>query len=396
MQKNRIHKPVRQAKNFLVFGSPKIEQDEISEVVSCLRSGWIGTGPKVKKFEENFRLYIGSPFTVAVNSCTAALHLSILAAGILPGDEVITSAMTFCATVNAIIHSGATPVLADCDPITLCIDPKEIEKKITPRTKAIIPVHFAGNACDMDAIMSIAGRYKLKVIEDCAHAIETTYKGRHTGTFGDFGCFSFYVTKNIVTGEGGMVSTRHKKYADRIKILALHGMSADAWRRFSDKGYKHYKVVEAGFKYNMMDIQAALGIHQLERIGINHKRRQKIWKFYKQQLRNCPIDLPSEPLPYVKHAYHLFTIMVNDKKSGIRRDDFLKAMNEENIGTGVHYESISIHPYYRKRYGWDPADCPNSYSIGKRTVSLPISPKLTDKDMADVVRAVKKALKTND
>jgi dTDP-4-amino-4,6-dideoxygalactose transaminase len=234
-------------KNFLAFGNPAIGEEEIEEVVDSLRSGWLGAGPKVARFEEDFRVYKGAQFATAVNSCTAALHLSILAAGIMPGDEVITTAMTFCATVNAIIHAGATPVLVDVDPLTMNIDPKQIEEKTSSRTKAILPVHFAGRPCEMDAICGIAQRHKLKTIEDCAHAVESEYKGRKTGTFGDFGCFSFYVTKNIVTGEGGMVLVRNEEDASRIKMLALHGMSKDAWKRFSDEGYKHYQVVECRF-----------------------------------------------------------------------------------------------------------------------------------------------------
>lgn len=387
-----MSKPVRSKKKFLVFGSPDIKKPEIMEIIGSMRSGWIGTGPKVHRFEEDFKKYKHSPFAVAVNSCTAALHLGILAAGIAPGDEVITTAMTFCATVNAIIHSGAVPVLADCDLLTGCIDPQSVRKKITPKTRAIIPVHFAGNACDMDAIMSIAKEYNLKVIEDCAHAIETTYRGKHVGTFGDFGCFSFYVTKNVITGEGGMVLAGHKEYADKIKILALHGMSKDAWKRFSDDGYKHYEVVHAGFKYNMTDLQAAIGIHQLKRVEKNWLRRRAVWKRYQQELKELPVRLPSEPLKYVKHGYHLFTIMIDRGKTGISRDQFLSAMNKENIGTGVHYQSIPTHPYYRKVYGWVPEEYPNSYLIGRQTVSIPLSSKLTDRDVGDVIFAVKKNL----
>ena len=224
--------PIRSKDRFLVFGAPAIEDAEIQEVVSTMKTGWLGTGPKVMSFENDFKAYKGSQYAIAVNSCTAALHLSILAASLKPGDEVITTPMTFCATVNAIIHAGATPVLADVDPVTMNIDPAQVEAKITPKTKAILPVHFAGRPCDMDALCEIARRHNLKLIEDCAHAIETEYKGRKAGTFGDFGCFSFYVTKNITTGEGGMIIVGSKEYADRLKILALHGMDKDAWKRF--------------------------------------------------------------------------------------------------------------------------------------------------------------------
>jgi dTDP-4-amino-4,6-dideoxygalactose transaminase len=249
---------------FIVFGAPDIHSAEIEEVVASMESGWLGTGPKVQRFEEEFATYKGtSPEQVAaLNSGTAALHVSMIAAGVGPGDEVITTAMTFCATANAIIHTGATPVLADIESDTLNIDPRQIEQKITARTRAIVPVHFAGRPCDMDAIMAIAKKHDLLVIEDCAHAIETEWKGQTAGTFGEFGCFSFYVTKNVATGEGGMVIARSPDAIERIKILSLHGMTKDAWHRFGDSGYKHYHVVDAGFKYNMMDLQAAIGIHQ--------------------------------------------------------------------------------------------------------------------------------------
>jgi dTDP-4-amino-4,6-dideoxygalactose transaminase len=381
------------SKDFLIFGSPLIEEAEIEEVVATLRSGWLGTGPKVQEFENEFKVYKQSPYAVALNSCTASIHLSILAAGIGPRDEVITTPMTFCSTVNAIIHSGATPVLADCDMETQCIDPHSIRSKITPKTKAILPVHFAGNACDMSAIMDIAGEYQLKIIEDCAHAIETTYQGKPVGTFGDYGCFSFYATKNIVTGEGGMVIVKHKEDNDKIRILALHGMTADAWKRFSDEGFKHYQVVCPGFKCNMMDIQAALGIHQLKRVDRNLQRREKIWQKYNESFAALNITLPSPPAPKIRHAYHLYTILIDKDKVGISRDEFLSAMHRENIGTGVHYLSIPEHPFYQTTFGWKPEDYPNAMKIGRETVSLPLSAKLADSDVDSVILAVKKILR---
>ena len=380
-------------KDYLIFGSPLIEEAEINEVVASLRAGWLGTGPKVHKFESDFKAYKQSPFAVAVNSCTTAMHLSMIAAGIGTGDEVITSAMTFCATVNAIIHTGAKPVLVDCDISNQCIIPQSIREKINSRTKAIVPVHFAGNACDMSAIMDIAEEYQLKIIEDCAHAIETTYQGKHVGTFGDYGCFSFYATKNIVTGEGGMVIVRHKEDNDKIRILALHGMTADAWKRFSDEGYKHYQVVCPGFKCNMMDIQAALGIHQLKRVDRNLQRRGKIWQKYNESFADLNITLPSDPAPEIKHAYHLYTILIDKDKVGISRDEFLSAMHRENIGIGVHYLSIPEHPFYQTTFGWKPEDYPNAMKIGRETVSLPLSAKLTDSDVESVILAVKKILR---
>ena len=373
---------------FLVFGSPKIERPEIEEVVECMESGWLGTGPRVARLEEDFRAYKGARHAVAVNSCTAALHLSLLAAGLKPGDEVISTPMTFCATINAILHAGATPVLADVDLRTMNMDPSRVEAAITSKTRAILPVHFAGRPCEMDPLCDLAKRHGLKLIEDCAHAIESEYKGVKTGTFGDFGCFSFYVTKNMVTGEGGMVLTRNDEDSVRIKVLALHGMSKDAWKRFGDEGYKHYSVVECGFKYNMMDLQAAIGIHQLRRIEKNWQRRREIWQRYNDAFAGLPVELPADPAPETRHAFHLYTIMVDKEKTGIERDAFLNAMTARNIGVGVHYLSIPEHPFYRESLGWKPEDYPNAMRIGRQTASLPLSAKLTDKDVEDVIESV--------
>lgn len=384
-----IQTPTRPKERFLIFGSPAIEQPEIDEVVASMKSGWLGTGPKVAQFENDFRTYKGTAYAIGVNSCTAALHLSMVAIGLKEGDEVITTPLTFCATVNAILHSGATPVLADIDPVTMNIDPAEVERKISQKTKAIIPVHFAGRPCAMDRLCNIAQKHNLSLIEDCAHAIETEFQGKKAGTFGKLGCFSFYVTKNVVTGEGGMIITEDNELNCRVKVLALHGMDCDAWKRFSDDGYKHYLVTELGFKYNMMDLQAAIGIHQLNRIEINWKRRQAIWKIYNEAFGSLPVTIPVEPEPGTRHAYHLYTLLVDEKKAGISRDEFLDAMNSHNIGTGVHYLSIPEHPYYRERFLWRPEDYPNAQRIGRQTVSLPLSAKLTDHDVEDVIRAVR-------
>jgi dTDP-4-amino-4,6-dideoxygalactose transaminase len=373
-----------------VFGAPLIGEAEIDEVVASLRSGWLGTGPKVARFESDFAAYTGAPHAAAVGSCTAALHLSLLALELEPGAEVITSALTFCATVNAIIHAGATPVLADVDPVTMNLDPAAVAAAVTPRTRAVLPVHFAGRPCDMDALGELCGRHGLALVEDCAHAIETTYRGRHAGTFGDFGCFSFYVTKNIATGEGGMVVARDEGRAARIKRLALHGMTADAWKRFSDEGYRHYLVREAGFKYNMMDLQAALGLHQLARVEENWRRRAEVWRRYQEGFADLPLDLPAEPEPDTRHAHHLYTVLVDEARAGLGRDAVLEAMTRENIGVGVHYLAIPEHPYYQETYGWRPEEWPVATAIGRRTVSLPFSAKLTDGDVDDVVAALRK------
>lgn len=390
--KNEHYRPVRSKERFLVFGSPLIQDEEIDEVVSTMRGGWLGTGPKVHAFERKFAGYKSVQYTAAVNSCTAALHLSLLAAGIKNGDEVITTSLTFCATVNAIIHAGGTPVLADVDPITMNINPNIVEALITPRTKALLPVHFAGRPCDMDSLKQIAIRHNLKIIEDCAHAIETEYHGNPAGTIGDYGCFSFYVTKNIVTGEGGMVVTKNEVDLTKIKILGLHGMSKDAWKRFGDDGYRHYQVVECGYKYNMMDLQAAIGIHQLDHIDDYWKRRSAIWDRYNRELADLPITLPAAPEPDTLHAYHLYTILVDENRTGITRDEFLNSMTMNNIGVGVHYMSIPEHPFYKRTFGWVPENYPHAKLIGRQTVSIPISPKLTDEDVDDVIRAVKVVL----
>lgn len=379
-------------KDFLVFGAPRIEQREVDEVVDSLRSGWLGTGPKVHQFEKDFAAYKGLPYAAALNSCTAALHLSILAAGIGPGDEVITTPLTFCATVNAIIHAGATPVLADVDPRTMNLDPEAVAAKTTPKTRAILPVHFAGRPCEMDALLTIARRHDLKLIEDCAHAIEAEYRGQKTGTLGDFGCFSFYVTKNVVTGEGGMVLARREEDISRIKVLGLHGMSKDAWKRYSDDAHKHYQVVECGFKYNMMDLQAALGIHQLARVESGWLRRREIWERYNVGFADLPLVLPMPPEPWIRHAYHLYTILVDPENCGIGRDAFIEAMAALNIGVGVHYISVPEHPYYQSAFGWSAAHYPHALRIGRQTVSLPLSPGLSEEDVADVIWAVRNVL----
>lgn len=379
---------------FLIFGAPDIQQAEIDEVVDSLHSAWLGTGPKVARFERDFSAFkqVAPSQVAALNSCTAALHVSMIAAGIKPGDEVITTALTFCATVNAIIHAGGTPVLVDVDPVTMNIDRARIEERITERTRAILPVHFAGRSCDMDAIMAIARRHDLKVVEDCAHAIETEYKGRKTGTFGDFGCFSFYVTKNVATGEGGMVIARDAGDIARIKMLSLHGMSQDAWHRFGDSGYKHYQVVECGFKYNMMDLQAAIGIHQLARVERSWQRRRDIWTQYQSAFADLPVTCPAPTEAETRHAYHLYTVLIDDQRCDLSRDAFLSAMTARGIGVGVHYLAIPEHPYYRQRLDLRTEDYPVAVRIGRQTVSLPLSAKLSNHDVERIISTVRELL----
>lgn len=377
--------------DFITFGKPEIGEDEIAEVLATLRSGWLGTGPRVARFERDFARYrsVSEEQVAAVNSGTAALHLGLLASGVGPGDEVIVPAMTFCASVNAIIHAGATPVLADVCPDSMNLDPSDVERRLTSRTRAILPVHFAGRACDMDALGDIRTRHRLKMIEDCAHAIETTWNDQPVGTFGDFGCFSFYVTKNATTGEGGMVIARDPENISRIKRLALHGMSKDAWRRFGDDGYKHYAVVEAGFKYNMMDLQAAIGIHQLARIDELQKKRRLLWECYRSSFKDLPLTLPSLGAAESAHARHLFPMLIDENRCNVSRDEFLDAMTQRGIGVGVHYLSIADHPFYRDRFGFHPDDCPVARDVGRQTVSLPLSGAVTEPQRDRIVSAVR-------
>jgi len=379
-------------KEYLVFGQPLIEEAEIAEVVKCLRDAWLGSGPKVAEFEKRVAAYKGVKHAVAVNSCTAGLHLSCLAAGLKPGDEVIVPAMTFCATINAVIHAGATPVLVDVEPDTFNMDPDQVRRKISPRTKALMPVHFAGRPCNMDALGALAREHSLKIIEDCAHAIETEYHGEKAGSFGDCGVLSFYSTKNIVTGEGGMVLTNNAEVAARIKMLALHGMSQDAWRRFSDDGYRHYEVFEIGFKYNMMDLQAAIGLHQVGRVEDYWHRRLLVWQRYNAAFADLPVKLPAPFESHTRHALHLYTLLIDEARTSITRDQFITALHHRQIGTGVHYRAIPVHPVYQERFGWQPADYPNAAAIGEATVSLPISARLTEQDVDDVISAVRTVL----
>ncbi|MBT5875467.1 MAG: DegT/DnrJ/EryC1/StrS aminotransferase family protein [Candidatus Latescibacteria bacterium] len=385
-----IDQPVRAS--YLVFGRPDIHEKDIQSVVDTLRSGWIGTGPRVAEFEGAFGEYIGSSHALAVHSGSSGLHLSMVALDLKPGDEVIVPSMTFAATANAVIHAGATPVLVDVDPRTMCLDVAHMEASISTRTRAVIPVHFAGRFCAMEAIMRLAEAHNLFVIEDCAHAVETRFQGRHAGTFGNMGAFSFYVTKNVTTGEGGMICTDDPERAARIKILALHGLDADAWRRFSDEGFKQYEVLEPGFKYNMMDIQAALGIPQLERVEANLKRRCEIWEQYDDAFKDLPLDTPEEEERGTVHARHLYTVILDIDRLKSDRDTIQEALHRQNIGTGVHYRALHLHKYYRDEFRYKPEDLPHARWISDRTLSLPLSPQMTDEDVYDVVFSLRKTL----
>ena len=378
--------------NYLVFGQPIIEQEEIDEIIHSLKSGWIGTGPKVAQFEADFKEYIGSKYAIAVSSCTAGLHLSVLAMGVNPGDEVIVPTMTFAATANAVVHTGANPIFVDVDKYEMTIDVEDVRKKITSKTKAIIPVHFAGRACNIKEIEKIASDHNLKIIHDAAHAVETEFEGKKIGCFRDIANFSFYVTKNITTAEGGMITTDDEEIAQKLKIYALHGMSKDAWKRFSDDGYKHYEVIYPGYKYNMTDLQAAIGIQQLKKVDKFAKRRKETWDRYRKELADIPIILPPEPASNTAHAFHLFIIMVDTEKTKVTRDELISRLHRKNIGTGVHYIALHLQPYYREMYGYRRGDFPNADFISERTLSIPFSAKLTDEDVGDVIDALKEIL----
>jgi dTDP-4-amino-4,6-dideoxygalactose transaminase len=383
-----VAKPVRA--DFLVFGSPDIRETEVREVVDTLLSGWLGTGPKTRRFEEDFRTYLGCKHAIALNSCTAGLHLALDVLDIGPGDQVITTPMTFPASANVIIHLGARPVFVDVQRDTMNIDPTKIQQAITSQTKAILAVHMAGRPCEMDQIMDIARRHDLYVIEDAAHAVETWYKGRKIGCIGDITAFSFYVTKNICTGEGGMVTTRKDEWAEEMRIKSLHGISRDAWKRYSAEGFQPYETIYPGYKYNMMDIQAAMGIHQLARVEENLRTRERFWQMYDEGFADLPeVITPSTELPpESRHARHLYTILLDLDRLRISRNEFIEAMKAENIGTGIHFTALHLHKYYRETFGYRVGSFPNAEWIGERTVSLPLSPKLTEQDVLDVVRAV--------
>lgn len=379
--------PVRD--NYLIFGSPFISDEDIKEVVDTLKSGWLSTGPRTQKFEAMFAEYAGARHALALNSCTAGLHLALIVLGIGPGDEVITSPMTFTATANVIVHTGARPVFADIDRRTMNIDPEDIARRITPKTKAIMPVHFAGRPCDMDPILEIARDNGLYVVEDAAHAIEAVYKGKKIGSLADITAFSFYVTKNIAMGEGGIVTTDSEELCDQMRIRSLHGMSKNAWKRYTDEGFQLYDTVVPGFKYNMMDIQAALGIHQFSHIADLLAVRDRHWRRYSSELASDFITVPIEQ-DDIRHARHLYTILIDTEALGISRDTFAAALQAENIGIGIHFISLHLHSYYRNTFGYSPGDFPNAEFVSDRTLSIPLSAKLTDKDVTDVIEAVKK------
>jgi dTDP-4-amino-4,6-dideoxygalactose transaminase len=376
-----------------VFGSPAIGEAEIAEVVATLRSGWLGTGPRVQRFEADFRAYVGCAHAVALNSCTAGLHLALDILGVGPGDEVITTPLTFSATANVIVHVGARPVFADVDPRTMNLNPEAVVQAVTPRTKAILPVHLAGRPCDMDVLLEVAQRHGLAVVEDAAHATEARYRGRPIGSIGDMTAFSFYVTKNLVTGEGGMLTTNNAAWAEEIRLKSLHGISRDAWKRYSAEGFQPYDTLFPGYKYNMTDLQAALGIHQLARLEANLAVRERHWRQYDEAFTDHPLlTTPAPPDPRDRHARHLYTVLLDSDRAGMSRNEFIVRLKAENIGTGIHFTALHLHSYYAKTFGFTPGEFPAAEFIGDRTVSLPLSAKLTDEDVEDVIAALRRVL----
>lgn len=382
---------------FLPFALPEIGDDEIAEVVDTLRSGWVTTGPKAKRFEQAFVDYLGGPDTgleaIAVNSATAGLHLALEALGIGPGDEVITTTHTFTATAEVVRYLGADVVLVDIDPATLCIDPAAVEAAITPRTKAVVPVHYAGLAADMPALLAIAAKHGLKVVEDAAHALPATVGGALVGTLAsDATVFSFYANKTITTGEGGMLVTRDAGLAKRAKVMRLHGMNRDAFDRFTAKVPSwYYEIVAPGFKYNLTDIAAALGLHQLRRADAFQQRREQIARQYTEGLQGLPLVAPPDAVAGERHAWHLYVIRLADD-ARLGRDEVIEKLFEAGIGCSVHYIPLHLHPYWRDRYGLAPQQFPHSQHAYERMLSLPLYTRMTDADVQRVIAAMRQIL----
>lgn len=379
--------------DFLPFAPPLIGEEEIAEVVDTLRSSWITTGPKTRQFESDFAAYVQTPGALALSSCTAALHTALVTAGIGPGDEVITTPMTFAASVNVIEHVGARPVLVDVEPDTLNLDPQAVATAITRRTRAILAVHYAGHPADLDTLRAIADARHLVLIEDAAHALPARYRGRPIGAGTNPVAFSFYATKNLTTAEGGML-TAAPDFLAQARIVGLHGMSRDAWKRYDKNGSWFYEVLLPGFKYNMTDIQAALGIWQLRKLARFQQRRADIVEEYHRAFRDEPaLELPVTR-PEVDHAWHLYVLRLRPAALTIDRNRFIQELAERNIGTSVHFIPIHLHPYYRDRYGLSPASFPVAYANYQRMLSLPLMPRLTDRDVGDVIEAVRDVVRS--
>ena len=380
--------PVRA--DFLPFHRPIIGEEEIREVADTLRSGWITTGPRTKRFEKAFSQAVGMDWALGLNSCTAGIHLALIVSGIGPGDEVLLPAVSFPSTANAVVQLGATPVFVDVERDTLNLDAARIRDHLTEKTKAMIVVHFAGNPCEMDEIIKVANENKLVVIEDCAHALEACYKGKRVGTFGDYASFSFYATKNMTTGEGGMLVTRRGDKKERLQILSLHGISHDAWKRFTPDGYQHWETVYPGFKYNMYDIQAAIGVHQLKRVDEWLWIRKAWTERYDSSFADFELLTPLRRRDCAKAAFHLYVILLEQDRLVVDRDRILNALQAENIGVGVHFRSLHLHPFYRDYFTH--GDLSISEESSSRILSLPLYPGMKEQDVEDVITAVKKVL----
>ena len=383
---------VHVAETTVPFAPPALGDDEIGEVIATLESRWLTTGPRVASFERSFAHYVNTPHAIALNSCTAALHLSLLASQVGEGDEVVTTPLTFCATANTIVHTRATPVFADVDPCTGNLDPSAAAAAVTLRTRAIIPVHYAGRPVDVVAFRAVADRHSLTLIEDAAHCVEGVAASRKIGSTADFTCFSFYATKNLTTGEGGMVTTADSGAAAFIRTASLHGLSRDAWTRYAPGGSAHYDVVMPGFKYNMMDLQAAIGLHQLARIESMYARRSAIWLRYDAALSGLPLRLPAPVPAGDRHARHLYTVRV-DESAGISRDRLQERLTERGIATSIHFRALHLHPYYQERFGFTRGMFPVAEALSDTTLSLPLSAAMTDDSVDRVIEALHDVLR---
>jgi perosamine synthetase len=385
----------RKRRTFLPFHLPHIGDEEINAVVETLRSGWITTGGRTRAFEQQFAEFVGARHAIAVNSATAALHLALDAIGLTADDEVMVPTMTFAASAEVVAYFGAKPVLVDCEADTLNLDVNDLERAVTPRTKAIMPVHFAGQPCDMAPIATFAQRHGLRVIEDAAHSLPASYNGQAIGTISDMTCFSFYATKTITTGEGGMLTTDNDEYADRVRMMSLHGISRDAWKRYTAEGSWRYEILHAGFKYNLTDIAAALGTEQLKRCDAFRARRAAIAARYDTAFAD--LDAVRRPTcrDNVEHAWHLYVVQLQLEQLRIDRGEFIEALKAEQIGTSVHFIPLHMHPYYRERWGYRPEDLPQASRVFERTCSLPIYPDMSDDDVDDVIHAVQRVCEAN-
>jgi dTDP-4-amino-4,6-dideoxygalactose transaminase len=387
---------------FLPFALPSIGEAEIAEVVDTLRSGWLTTGPKTHRFEQEFAAFVGARHALAVNSATAGLHLALDAIGLRPDDIVFTSPLTFTATAEVVRYFGARPMFADIDPVTMNLDPAKLEQALAAlpaeerrSVRAVIPVHYGGQACAMDEIMALAERSGLKVVEDAAHSLPASVNGRQVGSIGDLTVFSFYVTKTITTGEGGMITTDSDAYAKRIQVMRLHGIDRDAWNRYGEGGSWYYEVVAPGFKYNMPDLAAALGVHQLRQAEAFRAARQRVAERFNEAFAAIEAIETPRTLPDRLHAWHLYVIRLHPDQLTLSRAQFIEALRERNIGSSVHFIPLHLQPYYRDTYGYQRGDFPEAERAYDRAVSLPIYPRMTDQDQQDVIDAVREIVESH-